>query len=70
VGNSEEEVKRRMLTVSENEHEHQHVFLVEDQTFDEETSVPTKRCACGFSIQVELEWRKISLYIQMHLLIV
>ncbi|CAK7339030.1 unnamed protein product [Dovyalis caffra] len=33
--------------------DHEHVFLVEDQSFDEETSTKTKRCHCGFSVQVE-----------------
>ncbi|XP_078180088.1 DNA repair protein Rad4 family isoform X1 [Carex rostrata] len=53
VGNSKEEVILPALIVSENNHEHEHVFPVEDQTFDEGTSVRTKRCSCGFSIQVE-----------------
>ncbi|KAG8047367.1 hypothetical protein GUJ93_ZPchr0008g13288 [Zizania palustris] len=34
-------------------HDHEHEFPKEDQTFDEETFVRTKRCPCGFSIQVE-----------------
>ncbi|XP_055961422.1 DNA repair protein RAD4 isoform X2 [Mercurialis annua] len=33
--------------------DHEHVYLAEDQSFDEESSVTTKRCHCGFSIQVE-----------------
>ncbi|KAJ4912183.1 DNA repair protein Rad4 family [Raphanus sativus] len=33
--------------------EHEHVFLDEQETFDEKTSVKTKRCKCGFSVQVE-----------------
>ncbi|KAF2295439.1 hypothetical protein GH714_032933 [Hevea brasiliensis] len=33
--------------------DHEHVFLAEDQSFDEESSVRTKRCHCGFSVQVE-----------------
>ncbi|KAJ8551696.1 hypothetical protein K7X08_021711 [Anisodus acutangulus] len=32
---------------------HEHVFLVEDQTADEESSTRTKRCCCGFSVQYE-----------------
>ncbi|WMV53208.1 hypothetical protein MTR67_046593 [Solanum verrucosum] len=32
---------------------HEHVFLVEDQTVDEESSTRTKRCLCGFSVQYE-----------------
>ncbi|AED92319.1 Rad4 beta-hairpin domain 1 [Arabidopsis suecica] len=39
---------------SRNEDEsHEHVFLDEEETFDEETSVKTKRCKCGFSVEVE-----------------
>lgn len=33
--------------------DHEHVYLKDDQTFDEESSIRTKRCRCGFSIQVE-----------------
>ncbi|XP_062191832.1 DNA repair protein RAD4 isoform X2 [Phragmites australis] len=32
---------------------HEHEFPEEDQIFDEETFVRTKRCPCGFSMQVE-----------------
>ncbi|XP_054804096.1 DNA repair protein RAD4 isoform X2 [Prosopis cineraria] len=35
-----------------NEH-HEHVFLKEYESFDEESSLLTKRCQCGFSVQVE-----------------
>ncbi|XP_073361913.1 DNA repair protein RAD4 isoform X2 [Aegilops tauschii subsp. strangulata] len=34
-------------------HDHEHEFPEEDQSFDEETFVRTKRCPCGFSLQVE-----------------
>ncbi|XP_072978288.1 DNA repair protein RAD4 isoform X2 [Typha angustifolia] len=34
-------------------HEHEHVFPMENESFDEEILVRTKRCPCGFSIQVE-----------------
>nr|CAD1826547.1 unnamed protein product [Ananas comosus var. bracteatus] len=34
-------------------HDHEHVFPLENQSFDEELFVRTKRCPCGFSIQVE-----------------
>ncbi|KAJ0981270.1 hypothetical protein J5N97_009525 [Dioscorea zingiberensis] len=34
-------------------HNHAHVFPIEDQSFDEESFVRTKRCPCGFSVQVE-----------------
>ncbi|CAN6466036.1 unnamed protein product [Victoria cruziana] len=40
------------LSVSKNNH-HEHVFPAEDQSFDEESCLRTKRCPCGFSIQVE-----------------
>lgn len=33
--------------------EHEHVFLKEYESFNEETSLLTKRCRCGFSVQVE-----------------
>ncbi|XP_043702335.1 DNA repair protein RAD4 isoform X2 [Telopea speciosissima] len=33
--------------------DHEHVFPIEDQSFDDESSVRTKRCPCGFSVQVE-----------------
>lgn len=39
--------------LAENAEDHQHVFLTEDQSFDEESSVRTKRCRCGFSVEVE-----------------
>ncbi|XP_042474512.1 DNA repair protein RAD4-like isoform X1 [Zingiber officinale] len=34
-------------------HDHVHVYPAENQSFDEETMVRTKRCPCGFSIEVE-----------------
>ncbi|XP_052735951.1 DNA repair protein RAD4 isoform X2 [Vigna angularis] len=33
--------------------DHEHVFLKELESFDRETSLLTKRCQCGFSVQVE-----------------
>ncbi|XP_009334424.2 DNA repair protein RAD4 [Pyrus x bretschneideri] len=33
--------------------DHEHVFLTENQSFDEGNLVLTKRCQCGFSVQVE-----------------
>ncbi|KAF8017175.1 hypothetical protein BT93_H2383 [Corymbia citriodora subsp. variegata] len=33
--------------------DHEHVFSKEDESFDEESSLRTKRCRCGFSVQVE-----------------
>ncbi|GAB4831576.1 hypothetical protein Ancab_005588 [Ancistrocladus abbreviatus] len=38
------------LILSEN---HEHIFLKEDECFDEESSIRTKICRCGFFIQVE-----------------
>ncbi|XP_004289443.1 PREDICTED: DNA repair protein complementing XP-C cells homolog [Fragaria vesca subsp. vesca] len=32
---------------------HEHVFLTENQSFDKDNLVVTKRCLCGFSVQVE-----------------
>ncbi|KAL6225771.1 hypothetical protein ACLB2K_004620 [Fragaria x ananassa] len=32
---------------------HEHVFLTENQSFDQDNLVVTKRCLCGFSVQVE-----------------
>ncbi|KAG4191210.1 hypothetical protein ERO13_A07G078100v2 [Gossypium hirsutum] len=32
---------------------HEHVFLTKNESFDPENSIRTKRCECGFSIQVE-----------------
>ncbi|XP_010558600.1 PREDICTED: DNA repair protein RAD4 isoform X2 [Tarenaya hassleriana] len=32
---------------------HEHVFLVEEETFDEGSLLKTKRCRCGFAVQVE-----------------
>ncbi|KAL5537945.1 hypothetical protein UlMin_045126, partial [Ulmus minor] len=37
----------------EPQEDHEHVFLTENQSFDEENLLLTKRCYCGFSIQVE-----------------
>ncbi|XP_050946372.1 DNA repair protein RAD4 isoform X2 [Cucumis melo] len=36
-----------------NQEDHKHVFLLEDRIFDEKSLVVTKRCHCGFSVQVE-----------------
>jgi len=33
--------------------DHEHVFLKEFESFDRETSLLTKRCQCGFSVQVD-----------------
>ncbi|CAA6664805.1 unnamed protein product [Spirodela intermedia] len=33
--------------------DHEHSFPIEDQSFDKESSIRTKRCSCGFSIQME-----------------
>lgn len=33
--------------------DHEHAFLKEFESFDEGTFLLTKRCQCGFSVQVE-----------------
>jgi len=33
--------------------DHEHMFLKEFESFDRETSLLTKRCQCGFTVQVE-----------------
>lgn len=38
---------------AELEEDHKHLFLTEDQSFDDESLILTKRCHCGFSVQVE-----------------
>lgn len=35
------------------EHEHEHMFLTENQSFCDKSSLVIKRCQCGFSIEVE-----------------
>ncbi|PWA51846.1 DNA repair protein Rad4 family [Artemisia annua] len=35
------------------EEDHEHMFLTNDSSFDGESSIRTKRCRCGFSIEVE-----------------
>lgn len=35
------------------EEDHEHVFVTSDPSSDVESSVRTKRCHCGFSIEVE-----------------
>ncbi|XP_021713910.1 DNA repair protein RAD4-like [Chenopodium quinoa] len=32
---------------------HEHVFLTDDESFDEDSMTRTKRCSCGVSVQVE-----------------
>ncbi|MCL7022029.1 hypothetical protein MKW94_001710 [Papaver nudicaule] len=33
--------------------DHEHIYPIDNQSFDEESSIRTKRCPCGFSVQVE-----------------
>ncbi|KAI5434745.1 DNA repair protein RAD4 [Lathyrus oleraceus] len=40
-------------SVSVSVKDHEHVFLKEYESFDEKTFLLTKRCRCGFSVQVE-----------------
>ncbi|KAI3936207.1 hypothetical protein MKW92_010855 [Papaver armeniacum] len=32
---------------------HEHIYPIDNQSFDEESSIRTKHCPCGFSVQVE-----------------
>ncbi|KAI4320284.1 hypothetical protein MLD38_033780 [Melastoma candidum] len=41
------------LSLTRSEEDHEHVFLEENETFDEESTTKTKRCLCGFTVQVE-----------------
>lgn len=41
------------VSLSTSVKDHEHVFLKEFESFDEGTSLLTKRCQCGFSVQVE-----------------
>ncbi|XP_057972101.1 DNA repair protein RAD4 isoform X2 [Malania oleifera] len=41
------------LTKLTEDQDHEHVFLTEDQSSDAQILVRTKRCHCGFSVQVE-----------------
>lgn len=44
---------QELKPVFPSDHDHEHVYPVENQSFDEKTLVWTKRCSCGFSIEVE-----------------
>ncbi|KAI3910362.1 hypothetical protein MKX01_034756 [Papaver californicum] len=33
--------------------DHEHIYPIDSQSFDEESSIRTKSCPCGFSVQVE-----------------
>ncbi|KAK0598443.1 hypothetical protein LWI29_034755 [Acer saccharum] len=50
--NIDTQYAKHYAPVAESE-DHEHVYLVEDMSYDQENSVRTKRCHCGFSIQVE-----------------
>lgn len=56
---SREDITRRGVQVEDGKSvgqstcDHEHTFPMEDQSFDEENFIRTKRCPCGFSIQVE-----------------
>ncbi|XP_031094662.1 DNA repair protein RAD4 [Ipomoea triloba] len=49
----ERKQESKPVTVPAETDHHEHVFLLDDQTFDEESSTRTKRCRCGFSLQFE-----------------
>lgn len=51
--NRSSDKKHGVLSMNEREKEHEHVYLKDDQSFDEESCIRTKRCRCGFSIEVE-----------------
>ncbi|KAK2652472.1 hypothetical protein Ddye_012328 [Dipteronia dyeriana] len=50
--NIDTQYAKHYAPVAESE-DHEHVYRVEDMSYDQENSVRTKRCHCGFSIQVE-----------------
>lgn len=55
-GRFQGEEKRRVnhhTSSSSSYDNHEHVFPLEDQSYDEESSIRTKKCPCGFSIQME-----------------
>lgn len=52
-GAQHESMQQNARAVLPSDQDHEHVFPMEHQSFDEESSVRTKRCPCGFSIQVE-----------------
>ncbi|CAA3027238.1 DNA repair RAD4 isoform X1 [Olea europaea subsp. europaea] len=49
--NTPDEKHNAPATVPTQNHEHE--FIMDDQTFDEESSLRVKKCWCGFSIQFE-----------------
>lgn len=54
-GRFQEEEKKRVVNhhTSSSYDSHEHVFLLEDQSYDEESSIRIKKCPCGFSIEME-----------------
>lgn len=54
-GNKQKEIVENKLDAASaaQTEEHKHVFLTENQSLDEDSFILTKRCYCGFSIEVE-----------------
>ncbi|XP_010932557.2 DNA repair protein RAD4 isoform X3 [Elaeis guineensis] len=52
-GSQQGSIQQNARAVLPSAEDHEHVFPIEYQSFDEESFVRTKRCPCGFSIQVE-----------------
>ncbi|KMZ63920.1 hypothetical protein ZOSMA_38G00270 [Zostera marina] len=54
-GRFQEEEKKRVVNhhTSSSYDSHEHVFPLEDQSYDEESSIRIKKCPCGFSIEME-----------------
>ncbi|XP_008803880.2 DNA repair protein RAD4 [Phoenix dactylifera] len=53
IGSQQGSIQQNARAVLPSVQDHEHVFPIECQSFDEESFVRTKRCPCGFSIQVE-----------------
>ncbi|KAG0455486.1 hypothetical protein HPP92_024778 [Vanilla planifolia] len=53
-GGLEGHVNDAKFAISTAQNDHEHVYPLENQSLDEEGSLCTRRCPCGFSIQVEL----------------
>lgn len=53
AGNHQDKLMKPIATQFVPTEDHEHVFLLDDETFDEESSTRIKRCKCGFSIQLE-----------------
>ncbi|GBG69118.1 hypothetical protein CBR_g3816 [Chara braunii] len=45
--------KRQQKAADADDEQHEHVFLEENESFDDETAIKTRRCLCGFQYEVE-----------------